>query len=113
MKGYRLLFVKSVRKTKDAVQLSFEDAFIGFQLTSTEFLRRKLEGVKRGDVVAIKGRSGNSDAALARPEPIQDIRLYVLSGKKSVRKGRHALRPTPDSELPAARRKAKKDAKNL
>jgi hypothetical protein len=71
---YRLVRVKTVRETSESFDFSLENSCISF-VASKEFLRAKgIATIVSGQEFFIKGKSGNEDVMLARPDALEDIR---------------------------------------
>lgn len=80
MELYRKLVIKSVRKREKDLSVDFYDSLIEFRIDYA-FLKEHYidhEDIVSGRSILIKGTSGNDDALLARPRPLEDIILVPI-----------------------------------
>lgn len=84
MKGYKDLTVKKVVTTKNGINLSFKEMFIVLVIPTQNIQKHGLQNVKKGDVVAIKGRLGNEEHDLSMPNVLVDIKIIKKAQEGSL-----------------------------
>ena len=83
MKGYRKLLILGVERDENEIHMDYYNCNIMMHFDEETVRKYGLEEASFGDILFVKGKTGNTDADLWGIDPIEDMKLVKMNESDS------------------------------